>query len=56
MSNFIKSNSNYGDIIMMTVRGQATHRINVDIDSSMFNIMRILGIDQLDGCTVFPGF
>ena len=56
MSDFILNNSSYGDIIMMTVRGQAAAEKNINTDGPVFDTMRRLGIDRLKDCTLFPGF
>ena len=42
---------------MMTVRGQADQNENPKTDdSAFFDVMRNLGIGQLENCTLLPGF
>ena len=56
LGKYIENNSSYGDVIMMTVRGQAEASIVVDASGPNFDFLRKLGVDQLDECILFPGF
>ena len=56
LGKYIENNSNYGDVIVMTVRGQAESSEIVDASGPNFDIFRKLGVDQLEDCILFPGF
>ena len=54
MGLFIENNSNYGDVIVIVVRGRSDVAV-YGYDSQVRTILRKIGVDRLPDCTLTKG-